>query len=114
MQASKRVFASFNDVFARVGTVVDALVANRVIHFGCQNNIITSTFGFERPPNYFFAFAIGITVGGVDQIDTVVNGTVDDVDRLLLRSRVREVVCAQADRRNFKARATKRSVKRFI
>ena len=114
LQASKRIFASFNDVFARVGTVVDAFVANWVIHLGCQNHIITSPTGFEGPTNYFFALAGSITVGGVDQIDTVVYGTVDNVDRLVFRSRVGEVVCAQANGRNFKARATERSVKRFL
>jgi hypothetical protein len=58
------------------------IIAHRQMHLGGQDDAVAAPF--ERLAHDLFGLAVGIRVGGVDEVDPRVQRFVDDADRVVV------------------------------
>ena len=81
--------------------VVDIEVhPGHVIDFGGDERLVTLAVRFEGAADDAFAFALGVDITGVQQVDARVERSVDHAEAFRLRRRIGEVVRAEAKRRH--------------
>jgi hypothetical protein len=58
------------------------IVAHRVVHLAGEHDVVAAAL--ERLADDHLGLAVGVHVGGVDEVDPCVQGPVDDPDRLVV------------------------------
>jgi hypothetical protein len=76
LQTAQGFFRRTKDVTARIASVV-GVFGERIKAFCRQDDLVAPSTG-KRPADNAFAFALTITVGGIDDIDPGVESVMDD------------------------------------
>ena len=106
LQAPQRVLASTNDVEPAVAVIVgtgQAGVVHRVsrtaaavIDFGRDQDLVAPSAAGQGTADNLLAFAVGVGVSGVDEVDTGIERPVENASRIVLGGGIGKIVGAQA------------------
>jgi hypothetical protein len=71
-------FTAFDDVESTVPDQV-WLVGHTAVDLGCEENLITLAVALKCFANELFGCAFAVDVGGVEEVDSLADGVVDDL-----------------------------------
>jgi hypothetical protein len=81
LQAAQRVLHLGHDPAPRVAPLV-GIIAHRLVHLGRQDDVVAAPL--ECLAHDLLGLAVGVGVGGVNEVDPRVKRLVDDADRVVV------------------------------
>ena len=109
LEAAQRRFALLDDVAARVALHVRVFGVHHAVDLRGQDDVVAAAVALERLAGHLFAAADAVDIGGIDEVDALIERLVDDGVRVVGRGLAAEHHAAEAEAADLDAGAAEGS-----